>query len=284
VLLPTHASPATLPVAIRSVLQQQERDFELLVVGDGASQDTAAIVHSFDDPRVRWFDLPKAPGSGYANRNRALREARGGIVTYAQDDDIWLPDHLSHFGRILQRAPRVTWVHSITLWVANDGIVIPCFVNLKVPRHRHEFLHVRNSIPSTAVGHRRECFDRLGYWRETDERAADWDMWKRIIVADGAGRIACLRLPTVLHFKASWRGDRPWMPIGRFRSLDLLSRMSNAWPPSLRLEVGGDPATPVQARIEALMAARPALIGRLRTGTEELADLLAWDGVEKGLL
>jgi glycosyltransferase involved in cell wall biosynthesis len=284
VLLPTHASPATLPVAIRSVLQQQEPDFELLVVGDGASADTAAVVHTFDDPRIRWFDFPKAPGPGYANRNRALREARGSLIAYAQDDDIWLPDHLSRLGRIFQDAPRVSWAYSIPLWVAEDGIVIPTFINLKVPRHRHEFLHVRNFIPSTAVGHRRECFDRLGYWRETAEGAADWDMWKRIILADGAGRILALRLPTVLHFKSASRIDGRWLPAGRLRSLDLLSRISDAWPRFLRLDVSGDSTTPVQVRIEALMAAEPALMQRLRAGTEELSDLLAWSGLEKGFL
>ena len=284
VLLPTHASPATLPVAIRSVLQQQESDFELLVVGDGASEDTAALVRSFDDRRVRWFDFPKAPGAGYANRNRALREAQGSLIAYAQDDDIWMPDHLSQLGRIFQVAPHASWTYSIALWVAWDGIVIPTFLNLKVPRHRHEFLHVRNSIPSTAVAHRRECFDRLGYWRETAEGAADWEMWKRIILADGAERIVVLRLPTVLHFKAASRIDRPWLPAGRLRSLDLLSRVSDAWPRFLRLEVSGDAATPIQMRIEALMAAEPALMQRLRAGTEQLADLLAWGGLEKGLL
>jgi hypothetical protein len=37
-------------------------------------------------------------------------------------------------------------------------------------------------------------------------------------------------------------------------------------------------------RIEALMAAEPALMQRLRAGTEELSDLLAWSGLEKGFL
>ena len=285
VLLPTHASPATLPVAIGSVLGQVDASFELLVVGDGASEHTAEVVQSFQDPRIRWFDFPKAPGAGYANRNRALREAQGSLIAYAQDDDLWLPDHLAALGNIFERAPHVNWAYSVVLWVTDDGLVIPCLTNLRIPRHRQEFLHIRNSIPSSAVAHRRECLDRLGYWRETAEGGADWELWKRIISTDGAQRLAFLRRPTVLHFKAVWRGDA-WLPAGRLRSLHVLSRVSNAWPESLRLDLSGDAAVSVQRRVESLMAAvGPAVfVRRLRKGTEELTHLLAWSGLEDGLL
>ena len=102
VVIPTHNRSALLRLAMSSVFSQTEADFELFVVGDGCTDDTADVVASFDDARIRWLDLPKAPHFGYANRNVALRLAAGEYIAFVTDDDLVFPI----ISRCLQRAPK----------------------------------------------------------------------------------------------------------------------------------------------------------------------------------
>jgi glycosyltransferase involved in cell wall biosynthesis len=130
VLLPTHNRADVLGFAIRSVLWQSEPNFELLIVGDGCTDETPNIVARFKDERIRWIDLPKAPLSGYANRNRALKEARGRYVAYAQHDDIFFPDHLEQLIATIE-ASRADWCYSRPLWCTPDGYCVLFAINLR---------------------------------------------------------------------------------------------------------------------------------------------------------
>jgi glycosyltransferase involved in cell wall biosynthesis len=207
ILLPTHNRADVLPYALASVLAQTCEDFELLVVGDGCTDGTAAVVAGFKDERLRWFDLPKAPNFGYANRNVALREARGELVAFMAHDDLWLPDHLELLARGLE-ASGAEIAYSRPLWVIPVGLLAPLVFNLHHAETLGRFLgRTFNSIPAGCVVHRRECFDKYGYWNEELPAAGDLDMWARIVEGGGRGNFAYVPEPTCLHFRANWRRE-----------------------------------------------------------------------------
>ncbi len=94
VIIPTYNYSNVLRCAIESVLLQTFEDFELIVVGDGCTDDSEDVVQSFDDPRVRWHNLPQNYGNqGPANR-KGLEMASGKYIAYLGHDDLWLRDHL----------------------------------------------------------------------------------------------------------------------------------------------------------------------------------------------
>src|SRR5688572_28971531 len=204
VLLPTHNRADVLPFAIKSVLAQTVQDFELLIVGDGCTDNTAEVVKRFSDSRIQWFDLPKAPNFGYANRNIALKSARGAFIAFMAHDDLWLSDHLE----ILLRSfddDKVEIAYSRPLWVIPRGMIVPGTFNLNFHTMLEKFLNKeRNEIPASCFVHRKECLQKYGYWNETLSIAGDLDLWVRIINGGPKKNFAYIEMPTCLHFKANW--------------------------------------------------------------------------------
>lgn len=75
---------------VTQLLDRQDADFEILVVDDGSTDDTKAVVAAFDDPRVRY--IYQVNGGLSVARNTGLREAAGELVAFVDDDDRPVPD------------------------------------------------------------------------------------------------------------------------------------------------------------------------------------------------
>jgi glycosyltransferase involved in cell wall biosynthesis len=85
-----------LPYSIGSVLDQTFTDFELLVVGDACTDESADAVGAIanSDARVHWHNLPLNRGHQAGPNNEGIRRARGALIAYLGHDDLWLPEHL----------------------------------------------------------------------------------------------------------------------------------------------------------------------------------------------
>jgi len=269
ILLPTHNRADVLGYAIQSVLWQTEGNFELLIVGDGCTDNSPDVVAAFPDERIRWFDLPKAPLSGYANRNIALRQARGHYVAYAQHDDIIFPDHVERLIATID-ASGADWAYSRPLWVMPDGVVLPYSVNLTHRDELDNFLKVENFVPSTCVMHTRSALERVGFWPE-DVQQADWRCWQRIIMTSASGTVGYCPVPTALHFRATSRQGDGRDQEQRLRRI----AESSWWPQACRVPI---PAGATEQRIffEAISLAPSHWIDKLRSAVTEIADRLAW--------
>lgn len=276
VLLPTHDRADVVGLAVQSVLDQTEADFELLVVADGCTDDTVATIARIGDPRMRVFDLPKAPYFGYANRNVALREARGEYVAFAAHDDLLFPDHLR---RLIDRleATGAEWVYSRPLWVSTDGVIVPYATNLLLADELEHFLKVANTIPAACVMYRRTCLERYGGWPEDVPRAADWRHWMAIIEGGGRANFAYERTPTCLHFSARWKQSRH-SGVEEVRTWLDIADASPWWPAILRHSV--TPGVPEQQVVAAAMRAGGARwVDELRGAIGTVLDRAAWDAI-----
>ncbi|AFY43981.1 glycosyltransferase family A protein [Nostoc sp. PCC 7107] len=93
VIVPTFNRANLLPRAISSILKQTFSNFELIIVDDGSTDNTAEVVKEFTDPRIIFLPLGKNYGGSYA-RNQGIKAARTELIAFLDSDDEWLPDKL----------------------------------------------------------------------------------------------------------------------------------------------------------------------------------------------
>ena len=211
VLIPTHAHPRLLPYAIASAQVQSVSDIEIFVVCDGADEVTVEHVRQIAaiDSRVRVFEHPKGERHGEAWRHEALKEARGAIVCYLSDDDLWLPEHVSQIRRLLEHC--------------DFGCTYPLLIGVdNVPQRQLEgFLPTdremkkrlrsgRNFIPLSMAGHHLTTYLRLpvGWAPGPADVYSDLFMWRKFVDADV--RMAVDPDPTVCSFSSALRDRNGW--------------------------------------------------------------------------
>lgn len=201
VVIATYNWSSVLPYSIASVLEQTFDDFELLVVGDGCTDDSAAIVRAIGDPRVEWIDIDRT-GHQSGPNNEGLRRAKGEIVAYLGHDDLWLPHHLAQHVAALDAGHELTCSLAAFVWPDSSSIdtSVPDFQRLRV-------------LPPSALAHRRDAARAIGGWRDHRELriSPEFDLVARIAAA--GGRTFVVPRLTVIKFPASLRRnvyrDRP---------------------------------------------------------------------------
>ena len=106
VIVPTHNRANVLPRAVNSVLAQTFTDFEVLVVDDCSTDDTARVMADLElvDPRIRGFRHGLNRGSA-ATRNTGIANAVGEYLAFLDDDDEFLPKKLEKQVQVLDDAP-----------------------------------------------------------------------------------------------------------------------------------------------------------------------------------
>jgi len=109
VILTTYNRPEMTCEAIDSVLAQTFADYELIVVDDGSTHDTRAVLARYGD-RIRY--LHKENGGVASARNAGLRAARGALIAFLDDDDIWLPEKLSVQEAFQRRHPELGLIYA----------------------------------------------------------------------------------------------------------------------------------------------------------------------------
>ena len=95
IIMATYRGSHFLVHSIPSVINQDYKNWELIVVGDGCADETEQVVNSFGDSRIRFFNLEKNSGQQATPNNLGMSKAKGQLIAFLNQDDLFFPDHLS---------------------------------------------------------------------------------------------------------------------------------------------------------------------------------------------
>lgn len=168
IVMATYHRPQVLAYAIRSVLQSTLSDWELIVVGDGCTDDTERVVRAFADPRIRWHNLPENTGNQAAPNNAGVALARGEYLFFLNHDDLWFGDHLADMIQALEESGSDIVFSPVALIQHSgrpEGPPDPTVDAIVLDGVSPGGYDPRTFVIASSWAMRREVAERVGPWR-----------------------------------------------------------------------------------------------------------------------
>ncbi len=202
VVMPAYNVAPYIGTSIASVCAQTFADWELLIVDDGSTDDTAAIAERFAraDPRVRV--LRQANGGISAARNTALRRTAGEFIAILDSDDLWSPGFLAGQLAVFERHPDTDVVTGNAWFLGGplDGAPARPTPDARPAPDLLGIITDETAVFIMCV-FRRRVYDAIGGFDESMRCNEDYDLWLRAAAA-------------------GFRFRRNDEPLGRYRRRD----------------------------------------------------------------
>lgn len=161
VVMATYNRSNILQFSIGSLLRGSYQDWELIVVGDFCTDDSADVVSGFNDPRIRFVNMTENCGEQTGPNNLGVELARGRYMAFLNHDDMWFPDHLQRSISILDEDEDVELVFGQGLVISSNppNILLGALCD---QRQKYEPWMI---VPASLWVMRREFAERIGPWK-----------------------------------------------------------------------------------------------------------------------
>jgi glycosyltransferase involved in cell wall biosynthesis len=193
IVIPTYNRSEFIVETLQSVYAQTYKDYEIIVVDDGSTDDTVEVIKN-KFPEARILQQEHKGGGGAEARNLGIQKARGEYIAFLDSDDIWFPEKLEIQMELLELNPNLMWVYSdAQVFGSFTGDTMYLFSQLN-SLHEGDVLErllLGDFIPFFTLVVRRAIFHEVGSFWATP-KGTDWDMCLRIAARFPVGVV---RLP-----------------------------------------------------------------------------------------
>jgi glycosyltransferase involved in cell wall biosynthesis len=218
VIIPLYNKAQYIASAVRSVIEQEFRDFELIVVDDGSTDESVSrLTSAAADPRFRLIRQANA-GEGAA-RNRGMSESRGGLIAFLDADDEWMPTHLSDLDTLATRFQGAGILATRFAHKSGDTVNVDDTIRCDTPQLLTNYFQLATRrafiVNSSSCAIRRHVLLEVGGFLEATPIGADQEYWARVglkyALAYHPRLSAVYRLgvPGSAMSSLTWRSDLP---------------------------------------------------------------------------
>jgi len=182
VIMPTYNRVGIIRRAIDSVLNQSFKDFELIIVDDGSTDDTREMISKISDKRLITTSLATNKGSSAA-RNEGLSLAKGKLIAYLDTDNVWHNKFLEVMVSEL-KVPYLMAYCSQNLFLVSGSKLPGKVIGRRVRNVEYNpaKLTFENYIDLNSVVHTKEVLKNVGEFDESLNSFVDWDLFARIAI------------------------------------------------------------------------------------------------------
>jgi glycosyltransferase involved in cell wall biosynthesis len=179
VIIPTFDRGDIIKRAIQSVLNQQKDSFELIIVDDGSTDNTARMIEEIQSVHKTVRCIHQANHGPSSARNVGIRNARGPFIAFLDSDDEWFPHKLRVQLDFFNHHPDYLVCQTEEIWIRNAKRVNPMKKHQKYGGFIFEKSLPLSIVSPSCVMMRKEFFDRFGLFDESLLACEDYDLWLR---------------------------------------------------------------------------------------------------------
>lgn len=180
VIMATHSGGPYLPEAINSILNQTFSDFEFIIINDAAKPETAELLNSYTDPRIKIIVNSENLGLT-KSLNKGLSIAQAEYVARMDADDISLPERLEVQKKFLDEHPEIVVVGSATIIIDSEGKESGSKKPVTDPELLKFYILLKNQITHSSVLFRKKIIVESGGYDESVKYAQDYNLWSRLL-------------------------------------------------------------------------------------------------------
>lgn len=184
VVIPVYNQEKYIKMTIESVLNQSYQNFEIVVVDDGSSDETANIIKSLSETDNRIKIIRKENGGVASARNYGVLKADANWICFLDSDDLWYPEKLRKcYETIIEDTNNLNVICHDEKLMLEDGEIVDerRYGSDQYDLYEH-LLFVGNCLSPSAVVVKKQFFDETGLFNESKyfNTVEDYDMWIRM--------------------------------------------------------------------------------------------------------